>query len=62
MNFLQNLLNFKKKPKKYKKVKEMMIVGKKDLEGQQIKSKDIIDALWIPVNAPMVPKVPSINI
>jgi len=41
MRSAQSFQNYKKKVRRYKKVKEVKIIGKKDLEELQMKYKDI---------------------
>jgi RecB family endonuclease NucS len=43
INWQQNLQNYRKKDSKFNLVKQISKIEKKDLEGLQIKFKDIID-------------------
>jgi hypothetical protein len=45
MRLVQSFQNYKKKVRRYKKVKEVKIIEKKDLEELQMKYKDILYVL-----------------
>lgn len=45
INLALNFLNYRRKVSKFKRDKEVMKIGKKDLEEQLIKYKDTIDVL-----------------
>lgn len=43
---MQSLLNFRRKGMKFKKDKEVMIIGKKGSEGLLMRFKDITGVQW----------------
>ena len=53
---MQNLQNYKRRGNKFKKVREVMKIDRKDLEELQIKFKGIIVVLLIHAKDRMVPK------